>query len=280
MRVLITGENGQLGTALQKVLPEQGFSLIPAPRSEFDITDHTIVQKINHASPDVVIHCAAMTHVDGCAEDPDAAFRVNAFGAQNVAHGCMRCNADLVHISTNEVFDGQSDRPYTEEDDPNPINPYGSSKRSGEKMAIRYQPKTYVVRTAWLYAPGGNNFPAKIMAAADKHGKLKVVTDEIGNPTYVPELAEAITNLVRTRAYGIYHLVNEGYCSRYDFAKEILRLSGRGDVPVEPVTLAGYQRASLVPTFTPLANTKGAELGITMRPWEEGLLDYIRTQSA
>ncbi len=275
MRVLITGEDGQLGTALRALLPTQGFSLIPAPFPEYDITDHAIVQRITDASPDVVIHCAAMTHVDGCAEDPDAAFRVNAFGAQNVAHGCMRCNADMVYISSNEVFDGEATEPYDEESEPNPINPYGSSKRSGEKMSARYQPNSYIVRTAWLYSPGGNNFPAKIIAAADKHGKLRVVNDEIGNPTYVPDLAEAITKLIRTRAYGIYHLINEGYCSRFEFTQEILRLSGRAHIPLEPITLAEYERASTVPPFTPLVNHNGAALGITLRPWQEALADYF-----
>jgi dTDP-4-dehydrorhamnose reductase len=275
-RVIITGANGQLGRSLRKVLSKQAFEVLNIPR--YDITDHTIVQKLPEHRPDLVIHCAAMTDVEGCARDPDAAFSINAFGAQNVAHACLRCNAEMVYISTNEVFNGQADQPYVETDQPQPINPYGSSKRAGEQMAAHYlRSGLYIVRTSWVYGPEGNNFPRKIMAAADKHGELRVVTDEISNPTYTLDLAEALAQLVRTQTPGIYHFTNAGYCSRYDFAKEILRLSGREHIPIQPITLADYPRLSVVPPFAPLANTQGAALGIELRPWQEALADYFET---
>jgi len=129
MRVIITGAKGQLGRSLQKVFHEQDFEVLDIPR--YDVADHSIVQELPKYRPDLVIHCAAMTDVEGCAKDPDAAFNINAFGTQNVAHACLRCNAEMVYISTNEVFDGRSDRPYREDDRPQPINPYGSSKRAG-----------------------------------------------------------------------------------------------------------------------------------------------------
>jgi dTDP-4-dehydrorhamnose reductase len=273
MRIVITGASGQLGQALHQFLAATGLTLIQPPR--FDVADHTTVQYIADLSPDLVIHTAAMTHVDGCATDPDTAFKVNAFGTQNVAHACLRCNAELVYISTNEVFDGRQAQPYREDDRPNPINPYASSKRSGEQMAARYVQQLYIVRTAWLYG-GGQKFPAKIVAAADSGRPLKVVTDEISNPTYTLDLAAAIAQLIKTGQYGTYHLTNAGYCSRYDFAREILRLTGRETIPIEPITLADYQRASTVPPFTPLANTRATELGITLRPWQEALADYLR----
>jgi dTDP-4-dehydrorhamnose reductase len=274
MRVLITGATGQLGRALQQGLPDVGAHILDAPR--FDITDHTTVQKISGLNPELVIHCAAMTNVESAAKDPDTAFQVNAFGTQNVAHACIRCNADMVYVSSNEVFDGAADQPYAEDDPPNPINPYGSSKRSGEQMAAHYlKERLYVVRTAWVYNRGGNNFPAKIIAAADKHGELRVVTDEISNPTYAPDLAQAIAELIQTRAYGIYHFTNTGACSRYDFAKEILRLSGREAIPIHPITLADFQRASTVPPFAPLANNNGAALGIELRSWHDALKAYF-----
>lgn len=277
MRVFITGRSGQLGQALEKSLTAQGDQLIEAPR--WDISDHTIVDKIVDLRPEVVIHAAAMTNVDGAAKDPDLAFRINAFGSQNVAHACLRANAEMVYISSNEVFDGQADRPYREDDPPAPINPYGSSKRSGEQMASHYlRDRLYIVRTAWVFSPGGNNFPAKIIAAADKHKELRVVADEIGNPTYAPDLAEAITRLIQTHVYGIYHFTNAGHCSRYDFAKEILRQSGREHIPIHPTTLADYQRASTVPPFAPLANLNGAALGIELRPWPEALQAYFEQQ--
>lgn len=275
MRTLITGVTGQLGQALKKVLNRQNFDVMDVPR--FDVQDHTVVQRINDLRPELVIHTAAMTNVDACAKDPDAAFSVNAFGTQNMAHACLRCNAEMVYISTNEVFDGRSDRPYQEDDKPQPINPYGSSKRTGEQMATHYlKSGLYIVRTAWVFG-GGDKFPAKIISAADKHGELRVVTDEVSNPTYTVDLAEAIAQLVQTHAYDIYHFTNAGYCSRYDFAKEILRLSGREDVPVHPITLADYQRASKVPPFAPLANIKGAALGIELRPWQEALQAFFES---
>lgn len=274
MRILITGADGQLGQALQKQLV--GHQLIPTDIPDYDFTDPMIVARFSELDPDLIIHAGAMTDVDGCAKDPDLAFKVNAFGTQNVAHACLRCNADMIFISTNEVFDGHSDRPYTENDRPNPGNPYSSSKRAGEQMAAKYLvDKLYIVRTAWLYSPGNRMFPAKIIDAADKHGELRVVTDEVSNPTYAPDLAAAIAQLIPTRAYGIYHFTNAGYCSRYDFAKEILRLSGREDIPIHPITLADYPRASVVPPFAPLANTRGADLGIELRPWQEALQAYF-----
>jgi dTDP-4-dehydrorhamnose reductase len=276
MRILITGANGQLGQALQHILEDRGDSVVPTDVPEYDITSHDIVDRLAALQPDVMIHCAAMTDVDGCAQNPELAFNINAFGTQNVAHACLRCNADMVAVSTNEVFDGTATKPYRETAPTNPINPYGSSKRTGEQMAARYiKDKLYIVRTAWVYAPEGNNFPSKIIAAADKQGELRVVTDEVANPTYAPDLAAAIVDLIQTRAYGIYHFTNAGHCSRFDFAQEILRQSGREDIPIHPITLADYARPSTVPPFAPLANINGAELGIELRPWQEALQAYF-----
>ena len=276
MRTIITGADGQLGQAVYKILAERGFDILDIPYfPDFDVADHDAVPYLTELHPELVIHCGAMTNVDACAKDPDEAFRVNAFGTQNVAHACLRCNAEMVYISTNEVFSGRSDRPYREDDEPQPINPYGSSKRAGEQMAAKYLPDgLYIVRTAWLYG-GGNMFPEKILTAADKNGELKVVTDEISNPTYAEDLAKAIVQLTQTREYGIYHFVNAGHCSRYDYAKEILRLSGRQDVPIHPITLADYPRPSAVPPFAPLENSRGVGLGITFRSWQEALQEYF-----
>ena len=276
MRVIITGASGQLGSALYQELTDQGFDIIDIPDwPEIDISDHSIVPMLSGLYPELVIHCAALTDVDACAEDPESAFKVNAFGTQNVAHACLRCNAEMVYISTNEVFSGRSGEPYHEDDKPQPVNPYGSSKRAGEQMASNYlRSGLYIVRTAWLFG-GGHMFPEKIIAAADERGDLKVVSDEISNPTYTYDLAAAISQLVRTRRYGIYHLVNSGYCSRYDFAREVLRLSGREDIPVNLITLSEYARPSIVPPFTALVNTRAATLGITLRPWQQALAAHI-----
>jgi dTDP-4-dehydrorhamnose reductase len=273
MRIVITGALGQLGTALQLALAEFDLILVDVP--DWDITDPQTVPLMADLKPEVVIHCAAMTDVDGCARDPDLAYHVNVFGTQNVTIACQRSGAAMVHISTNEVFDGTATEPYREFDLPRPINPYGASKLAAEQMAARLINKLYIVRISWLFTPGGNNFVSKMTALADEHGRLRVVTDEVANPTYAPDLADAMARLIQTGHYGTYHLVNEEYCSRYEFAVEILKQSGRESVPISPITSDQFQRASTPPPFAPLRNTLGAALGITLRPWQEALADYF-----
>jgi dTDP-4-dehydrorhamnose reductase len=276
MRLAITGYKGQLGHALQATFGEHELLLLDVP--EHDITDRErIGVALEQFAPEVVIHCAAYTNVDGCARDPDTAYRINGLGTQNVALACQRIGAALVYVSTNEVFDGEAHEPYRESDPPNPINAYGRSKRAGECF-VQLSSQFFIVRTAWLFGPTGNHFVKKIVRAADERGKLSVVTDEVSSPTYAPDLAAAVAQLVRTEAYGIYHLTNSGVCSRYDFAVEILRQAGRGDVPVEPITLDAYPRASQPPRYTPLCNSRGAAQGVALRPWTKALEEYLRVE--
>jgi dTDP-4-dehydrorhamnose reductase len=274
MRFVITGHKGQLGRALQEVLA--GEELLGLDLPEHDITDPTtIVDLVVDFRPDLVIHGAAMTNVDGCERDPELAFRVNALGTQNIALACMRAGAAMVHVSTNDVFDGRLGRPYYEWDTPTPQSVYARSKAAAEFYVRSLLNRFYIVRTAWLYARGGNNFVTKIIATADRLGALQVVTDETSAPTYAPDLAEAIARLVPTQHYGFYHFANSGICSRYDWACKILELAGRGEVPVEPITSAQWQRAAPPPLYAPLVNFAGAALGITLRPWEEALQEYF-----
>jgi len=273
MKIIITGANGQVGTALQRVFSEHTLLLADLP--EFDITRPEIVAEFATEKPDLICHPAALTNVDACARDPHLAYHVNAFGTQNMALVALKTGAPMVYISTNEVFDGTATEPYHEFSPTNPINPYAASKLAGEQIAARLVSKLYIVRIAWAFAKGGNNFPAKIIRAADKYGELKVVTDEISSPTYVPDLVEALKKLVATEHYGTYHLTNSGICSRYDFALEILRQSGRGHVPVTPITSEGFERASTPPKYAPIQNNLAAALGITLRPWQEALADYF-----
>jgi dTDP-4-dehydrorhamnose reductase len=279
MRIVITGHKGQLGTALQKVLAPENLIGLDLP--EHDITDPTsIVDAIVESRPDVVIHGAAMTDVDGCERDPELAFRVNALGSQNVALACGQCGATMVHVSTNDVFDGRLGRPYYEWDVPTPGSVYAQSKAAAEFYVRTLLNRFYIVRTAWLYARGGSNFVTKIMAAADKFGALKVVTDEVSTPTYAPDLAQAIAQLIRTGHYGVFHFTNSGICSRYDWARKILELSGRGHVPVEPIQSDHWQRTAPVPLYAPILNFTGAALGISLRPWPEALQEYFAGDQA
>lgn len=276
MRIAVTGSKGQLGRALERRLgADHELLLIDLP--EADITDPAvIIPLIDDFRPHVVLHGAALTDVDGCARNPDLAFRVNAWGTQNVALACQRADAAMLHMSTNEVFDGMATEPYREWDLLHPINPYACSKAAAEHIVRALLTRFYIVRPSWLYALGGKNFIVKILRAADQHGRLRVVTDEVACPTYAPDLADAIARLIETDHYGIYHLVNEGYCSRHDFAARILELAGREEVPIDRITLADYPRDTTVPPFTPLRNTCAAALGITLRPWEEALEAYFR----
>lgn len=274
MRIVITGDKGQLGQALHQAL--SGNQIVGLDLPEYDIgAADQIIPAIVDAQPDLVIHPAAMTDVDGCERDPELAFRVNALGTQNVALACGRCGAAMVHVSTNEVFDGKLGRPYYEWDAPSPLSVYARSKAAAEFYVRNLLRRFYIVRTAWLYARGGNNFVTKIQAAADKHGALRVVTDEVSAPTYAPDLAEAIARLAGTDHYGIYHLVNDGICSRYEWAIEILALSGRDDVSVEGITTDQWPRAAEPPLYAPIVNFAGAALGITLRPWQEALRAYF-----
>jgi len=275
--MVVTGGNGQLGRAIQAVCQQAGsaFGFVCVDQPEWDITDPAQVERLADLKPALVIHCAAMTDVDGCARNPDLAFKVNAFGTQNVALACRRAGAAMVYVSTNEVFDGSAGRPYREFDPTGAINVYGASKLAGEMIASRLLHELYVVRVAWLYSAGGSNFVSKILARADQFGQLQVVADEVANPTYAPDAAAAMLELVRTGHYGIYHLVNEGHCSRYEFAQEILKLAGRAHIPVQPITSQQFQRASTPPPFSPLRNTVGAALGIRLRPWQAALADCL-----
>jgi dTDP-4-dehydrorhamnose reductase len=275
MRIVITGHKGQLGTALREALA--GEELVGLDLPEHDITDPAaIARTVAQLQPTIVIHAAAMTNVDGCEQNPDLAFRVNALGTQNIALACGRSGAVLVHISTNDVFDGTLGRAYQEWDTPSPHSVYARSKAAAEFYVRTFLNRFYIVRTAWLYARGGANFVTKILAVADQHHALRVVTDEVSAPTYAPDLARAIGQLIHTGHYGIYHFTNHGFCSRYDWARKILELSGRHHVTVEPITTDQWPRAAPPPLYAPLANTAGAALGITLRPWEEALQEYFR----
>lgn len=275
MRILIIGALGQLGTALMHELAEHTVRGVDLP--EVDITSRdSISAEIASFQPDVVLNPAAYTNVDGCAKDPALAFKVNGFGAHNVALACAQFDVDLVHISTNEVFPGDKEGGYFEWDTIRPINPYGNSKAAGEFYVRHTHRKHYIVRFAWLFAPGGKNFVHSILRFAKERGALRVVTDEIGNPTYVTDLAAAIGQLIQTQQYGTYHLPNAGSCSRWEFANEILRVAGLDHVPNEKILSSEFQRASTPPPFGALNNSAAAALGITLRPWQDAVAAYLR----
>jgi dTDP-4-dehydrorhamnose reductase len=272
MRIVITGAEGQLGSSLQRVLA--AHELLPVDLPEHDVTDQEIIPTITTFQPQLVIHAAALTDVDGCERDPDSAFKVNAEGTRIVAEAGRLCDAALLYVSTDYVFDGTKGEPYLESDEPNPISVYGKSKLAGEAAVRDVLARHYIVRTAWLYGPRGRNFVTKILELAAHRDELSVVTNEVGSPTYAPDLAAAIARLIEHPLYGLYHLVNEGSCSRFEFAEQVLELAGMSGVALHGVE--HYERLARVPANAALCNNLAAtQLGITLRPWQEALRAYF-----
>jgi len=272
MRIIITGSEGQLGRSLQRVF--RGHDILRVDLPEYDITDPDIRTKLAVWLPDIIIHGAAMTDVDGCERNPEAAYRVNALGTRNVVLGARQANADLLYVSTDYVFDGKSDQPYWEFDRPNPLSVYGKSKLAGEEFVRHLSNRYYIARTAWVYGPGGNNFVEKILKLAAERPSLSMVTNESGSPTYTTHLAEAIASLARSGVYGTYHLTNQGVCSRYAFARRILEMGGYPDYDLQPSE--SYPRPAPVPERVELHNLCATTLGITLPPWEEGLRAFFQ----
>lgn len=279
MRVLITGASGRLGGSLNTLLTGQGHQTVGVDTSEFDISNFQAVRDyICDYRPDVVINPAAWTDVDGCAREPEKAIQINGFGAQNVALAAAQVGAAVVQISSNEVFDGNGSRPYYEYDATGATNPYGYSKLVGERAVVGVNPRHYIVRTAWLFAHGGKNFIQAVLNAAKAGKPLRVVTDEVANPTYTDDLAGAVAALIQTERYGVYHFVNEGACSRYAFARYALNQAGYADTPVQGISRHEWPRLSTPPRYCGLANLAGKQVGITLRHWQKAVDAFLEKE--
>lgn len=281
MKILVTGAAGRLGGQLMTQLRAGGHTITGADIvgegvEPLDITDFTATRQFIAAlEPDIVIHPAAWTDVDGCAREPEKAIAINGFGTQHVAVAAAAVGASILYISSNEVFDGAAARPYREYDPTNPINPYGYSKWVGERALLHVNPRHYIVRKAWLFAHGGKNFIQAILNAAKAGKPLRVVANEVANPTYNDDLAEAVARLIETGRYGIYHFVNEGVCSRHRFARYFLDRAGFADTPVSPISSAEWPRASVPPAYAGLDNLAGRQIGIRLRPWQEAVDAFL-----
>lgn len=273
MRVALTGAAGQLGQAIRRVF-EPSHEVIALTHADLDLALPQAAEQLAATGADLIVHPAAMTNVDGCAREPDRAYRVNALGTRYVALAARRLDVPLVYISTNEVFDGAAATPYREYDPAGPVNAYGLSKWAGEQAVRELVPRHYIARVAWLFG-GERNFVRTVLRVGAERGALNMVTDEVGSPTFAPDVAAALLRLIELPYYGTYHIVNEGACSRYEFAAEALRIAGRTDIALRPMLLADYKRDSQVPPRTPLRNLAAADLGITLRPWQAALEEYL-----
>lgn len=275
MRVLILGASGQLGQALAAQWSDQ--TLLTPTSAELDLASPATVAAVQELRPDLVLLPAAYTNVDGCAQDPERAFRINTLGPHYVAVACQRLDVPLVYVSTNEVFDGRAEAPYREYDQPAPINAYGRSKWGGEQAVLRAAPQAYVARVAWLFG-GERNFVRTMLRLGAERAQsgepLRVVADEVGSPTHAGDAAAAIAALVEGGIPGIYHIVNSGVASRFELAAEALRAAGIA-AQLEPISQADYPRPSTPPRYTPLHNSAAAALGVTLRPWQEAVGEAV-----
>ncbi len=283
MRILITGAAGLLGGKLVEMLVDKhdvtGADIVGENVEKIDITDFGATRAfVADHKPEIVLHLAAWTDVDGCTREPEKAIAINGLGAQNVALAAAAVDAAILYVSSNEVFDGKQNRPYYEYDRTNPANPYGYSKVVGERAIMGVNPKHYIVRTAWLFAHGGRNFIHAILGAAEAGKPLRVVVNEVANPTYNDDLADAISQLIKTGRYGVYHFVNEGAVSRYDFARYFLDRAGYQDVSIERISAQEWPRPSVPPVYGSLANRAGRSIGITLRPWQEAVDTFLEKE--
>jgi len=275
-RVLILGSRGMLGHDLMRVFGDR-YDVIGLDKEEVDITQQQATRDvIRDISPDLVINAAGYTEVDGCEKRVQEAFAVNGEGPRNVANGCRDTGAKLVQISTDYIFDGEQRRPYREDDLPSPKNIYGESKLLGERYVQRSLEHYLIIRTQWLYGKHGRNFVETILALADERDKIEVVNDQLGSPTYTVDLVRAILTLVSNEMKGTFHASNRGCCSWYHFALEVLRLAGKEETEIVPVSSNELNRPASRPSFSVLSCEKlKKEAGIEMRTWQEALWDYF-----
>ena len=288
MKIMITGCKGQLGNELQTIIKNKrseigavpddivGAEVIPVDIEDLDITDASAVLKfVASHKPDVIINCAAMTNVDGCETNYETAFKVNAAGVRNLACAAESIGAKLIHVSTDYVFAGDGKKPYIEWDIVNPQSVYGASKALGEKYALSFCKRTFIVRTAWLYGYVGKNFVKTVRRVIREKGAITVVNDQLGNPTNANDLAHHLLKLAVTEDYGIYHCTGKGECSWYDFAVKIAEYSGMPGT-VSPCTTAEYNSPTKRPAYSSLRNL-ALECGVgdEMRDWQIALKEYI-----
>jgi dTDP-4-dehydrorhamnose reductase len=275
VRVLLTGAGGQLGLELAEILPRRDHEVVALDRQGLDVADPEAVDRaIEEHSPEMVINAAAYTNVDGCEEETELAYSVNALGPRNLAQACERRGCELLHVSTNYVFDGRDERPYEPFDPPNPISAYGRTKFAGEEFVMRLTNRWYVVRSAGVYGRG-HNFVRTMLRVAGERDLLKVKDDEFISPTYARDLAEAIARVVEDGRYGLYHLTNAGSCSWYEFTREIFRLAGV-ETEIVPIPGSEYPLPAARPANGILSTIGGPEL----RHWSEALADYLEREVA
>ncbi len=277
IKVLVTGKKGQLGYDVVKRLNALGIDNIGVDIDDFDLTNRKQTEDyILNYRPDVVIHCAAYTAVDKAEDEKETCYAVNVDGTRYIAEVCKKIDAKMVYISTDYVFDGEGSQPQPEDKKTNPINYYGYSKEQGEKLVKEILDKYFIVRTSWVYGTNGNNFVKTMLKIAQSKEELNVINDQIGVPTYTPDLAVLICDMIQTTKYGTYHGANEGYCSWYDFAVSIFNLS-EIDVKVNAIPTSEYPTRAIRPLNSRLGKDNSDQNGFKRLPeWDNALERYLK----
>ncbi|UCG78076.1 MAG: dTDP-4-dehydrorhamnose reductase [Nitrospirota bacterium] len=279
MKILITGAKGMLGTDLSKALADHN-EVISLSRNDLDVTKREdCISVVKSYGPDIVVNCAAYTMVDVAEKEVDLAFAINGNGAQNVALACEEAGIPICHISTDYVFDGERQTPYTPFDSTNPLNTYGESKLAGEEYIKWISSKFYIVRTSWLYGEHKKNFVYTIQKLASEDNELRIVCDQIGSPTWTMNLAKGIGALIDTGAYGIYNITDdsEGGVSWYGFAQEIVRLFGK-DNNIVPIPTDEYPTPAKRPRYSVLdLSLNEPVFGHKAPAWDRSLSEFIST---
>lgn len=284
--IWLVGNRGMLGSEVEALLQQRGIPCIASDK-EVDITDQSQLRRFAAEHPlSWIINCSAYTAVDRAEDEPEAAFRINADGPRHLAEIARYKGAKLIHISTDYVFDGTKDGAYVETDTPNPLGVYGRSKYQGEVQVQRLLKEHFIVRTSWLYGKHGHNFVTTMLRLFRERDEVRVVGDQWGSPTYAPDLAGAVMEIVRSHSedYGIYHFANEGRISWYDFACEIYNRARnkellKKDVPIQKIVTAEYPTKARRPQNSCLSKEKFRNtFGVVIDPWQKGLQNFLAEQ--
>ena len=279
MRVLVTGAKGQLGQDLMAELEARGIAGIGVDVEDMDITDAEACRRvISEKQPDAVIHCAAYTAVDAAEDNAELCRRINSEGTKHVAQVCRELDIKMMYISTDYVFNGQGERPWEPDDLREPLNVYGQTKCEGELAVEQALDKYFIVRIAWVFGVYGKNFVRTMLRLGAERGAVSVVDDQIGSPTYTPDLSRLLVDMIQTEKYGRYHATNEGLCSWYEFACEIFRAAGMNEVKVTPVPTSGYPASRAKrPMNSRMSKEKLTENGFERLPsWQDALERYLK----
>jgi dTDP-4-dehydrorhamnose reductase len=274
---MITGAGGLLGRSMRARLEDSGWRVVALLHAELDITNEEDVRgAVDSVRPDVLINCVATADVDRCEVDPDWAYAVNATGPRFLARACREVGADIVQVSTDYVFDGSKQGFYTQEDEPTSPSVYGKSKLAGEFAVREEAERFYIVRTSWLFGRGGKNFGSRVIEYARKGGTLKGVIDQTSIPTYAPDLAGRIEEIIDLGAHGLYQVTSTGPTTWFEFARLALDLAGLPEVKIEPVTRAELNQVAPRPHNSAMRCLVSEKLGLSpLRHWKDALLEFV-----